>query len=51
MDKGSGDRLQELLDDLNQKITNYVQSTNAMKKMSVARLALWQYLVLEHTLG
>ncbi|CAE7303601.1 Kcnh2 [Symbiodinium sp. CCMP2592] len=37
VEKGSGDRLQELLDVLNQKITNYVQSTNAMKKMSAAR--------------
>ncbi|CAE7344298.1 unnamed protein product, partial [Symbiodinium sp. CCMP2592] len=34
VDKGSGDRLQELLDEVTQKITNYVQSTNAMKKMS-----------------
>ncbi|CAE7401403.1 unnamed protein product [Symbiodinium sp. CCMP2592] len=38
VDKGSGDRLQELLDEVTQKITNYVQSTNAMKKMSAARL-------------
>eukprot|EP00439_Symbiodinium_sp_Y106_P055826 s865_g7.t2 len=37
VDKGSGDRLQELLDDVTQKITNYVQSTNGMKKMSVAQ--------------
>ncbi|CAE7428773.1 unnamed protein product [Symbiodinium sp. CCMP2592] len=38
VDKGSGDRLQELLDEVTQKITNYVQSTNGMKKMSAARL-------------
>ncbi|CAE7671111.1 unnamed protein product [Symbiodinium necroappetens] len=39
LDKGSGQLLQELLDDLNQKITNYVQSTNGMKKLSATRLA------------
>ncbi|CAE7677746.1 unnamed protein product [Symbiodinium necroappetens] len=39
VDKGSGQLLQELLDDLNQKITNYVQSTNGMKKLSATRLA------------
>lgn len=31
---GSGEKLQELLDECTQKVTNYVQSTNGMKKMS-----------------
>ncbi|CAE7230830.1 unnamed protein product, partial [Symbiodinium sp. CCMP2456] len=35
--KGSGEKLQEYLDDCTQKITNFVQSTNGMKKMA-ARL-------------
>ncbi|CAE7247073.1 unnamed protein product [Symbiodinium sp. CCMP2456] len=40
VDTGLGQTIQELLDDVNQKITNYVQSTNGMKKMSATRLQL-----------